>query len=50
MSNETTSYLVTKIDKKAWRKFRGTAILNGFNSAGECIREYIREYSKRNSK
>ena len=46
MSNETTSYLVTNIDKTKWRKFRGRAILNGFNSAGACLREYIEKYSE----
>ena len=46
MSSETTSYLINKLDRKVWRKFRGMAILNGFNSAGACLRKFIENYSE----
>ncbi len=49
MSNETTSYLITKINKNSWRKFRGRAILNGYNNAGECLRDFIKSYSEKKS-
>tara|TARA_R110000824_G_scaffold284376_1_gene472664 strand:+ start:4195 stop:4350 length:156 start_codon:yes stop_codon:yes gene_type:complete len=49
MSNETISYLITKINKDSWRKFRGTAILNGYNSAGECLKDLIKSYSEKKS-
>ena len=49
MSNETTSYLITRINKDSWRKFRGKAILNGHNSAGECLRNFIKSYSEKKS-
>ena len=46
MSSETTSYLITKLDRNSWRKFRGRAILNGHHSAGECLRDFVETYSK----
>ena len=49
MSNETTSYLITRINKSSWRKFRGKAILNGYNNAGECLRDFIKGYSEKKS-
>jgi hypothetical protein len=49
MSNETTSYLITRINKNNWRKFRGKAILNGYNSASECLRDFINDYSEKKS-
>ena len=49
MSNETISYLITKINKDSWRKFRGTAILNGYNNAGECLKDLIKNYSEKKS-
>ena len=49
MSNETTSYIITKINKDSWRKFRGKAILNGYNSASECLRDFINDYSEKKS-
>ena len=49
MSNKTTSYLITRINKDYWTKFRGKAILNGYNSAGECLRNFIKSYSEKKS-
>ena len=46
MSSETTSYLISKLNKNVWRKFRGRAILNGFNSGGACLRDFIETYSR----
>ena len=49
MSNETTSYLITKINKISWRKFRGTALLNGYNNANDCLNDFIKSYSEKKS-
>tara|TARA_R100001594_G_scaffold28205_1_gene53447 strand:- start:106 stop:267 length:162 start_codon:yes stop_codon:yes gene_type:complete len=46
MSDNKTSYVIKDIDKTIWQKFRGTAILNGFNSAGSCLRKLINLYSE----
>jgi len=49
MSNETTSYLITKINKIYWRKFRGNALLNGYNNANDCLKDFIKSYSEKKS-
>ena len=49
MSNETTSYIITKINKDSWRKFRGRTILNGFQSTRECLINFIENYSEKKS-
>ena len=49
MSNETTSYLITKINKISWRKFRGNALLNGYNNANDCLKDFIKSYSEKKS-
>ena len=49
MSNKTTNYLLTNINKDLWRKFKGKALLSGFNNAGECLRSYIESYSEKKS-
>ena len=48
MSKDTTSYVVTDINKKSWRKFRGLSLLKGFNSAGDCIKDMIKSSIKNN--
>ena len=45
--NETTSYLVRNIPKKAWNKFRGYALIRGHNSVGDLLREIISKWSSR---
>jgi hypothetical protein len=46
-NNESkTSYLIKDIDRDIWRRFRGKSILNGHNSAAECLRQLIKKYSK----
>ena len=50
MSNKTTNYLLTNINKDLWRKFKGKALLSGFNTAGECLRSYIESYSEKKIK
>ena len=42
---DTTSYQVKGIDKKTWKKFRGTCLLNGFNNANECLLKFIGRYA-----
>ena len=44
MSKDKTSYLVRDIDSKMWKKFRGLCYLNGYNSAGECLSDFIKKY------
>ena len=47
MSDKTT-YIIKDIDKDVWRKFKGKSILNGYNSAADCLRQLIKRYSKGN--
>ena len=47
MSNETTGYFINKINKDSWRKFRSKAILNGFQSARDCLINFIENYSEK---
>tara|TARA_R100001530_G_scaffold125627_1_gene94213 strand:+ start:33 stop:191 length:159 start_codon:yes stop_codon:yes gene_type:complete len=42
------SYLINNIDRDVWRKFKGKSILNGYNSAADCLRQLIKRYSKGN--
>lgn len=46
MDDTKTSYVIKDIDRNVWQKFRGTAILNGFKSAGACLRKLIDLYSE----
>ena len=39
--NNKTSYLVKDIDKDTWKKFRGTALMKGFDSGADCMRILI---------
>ena len=45
--NETTSYLIRKIPKKVWNKFKGYALIKGHNSVGELLRNIIFDWSNR---
>ena len=40
------SYLLNNIDKEVWRKFKATALLRGFDSAGGCLRAFIEQYTR----
>jgi len=44
-SKNTCQIIVTNVEKDSWRKFRGTALLNGFNSGSDWLRSLIKEYA-----
>lgn len=46
MSSETTVTQVKNIDKMVWRCFRAKSIMNGFDSANECLNELIKLFAK----
>ena len=46
MSNDNTMYQVREIDRTIWRTFRAKCIMNGFNSANECLLKLIAMYAK----
>ena len=46
MSNETTVTQIKNIDKLIWRKFRAKSIMNGFDSANECMNQLIRLFAR----
>ena len=46
MSNETTVTQVKNINSLIWRKFRAKSIMNGFDSANECLNELIKLFAK----
>ncbi len=41
MEKNKTSYLIKDIEKATWKKFRGQALLNGFDNAGHWLRHLI---------
>ena len=45
MSNKTT-YLIKDIERDVWKKFRAKCLVNQYNSAGECLRQLIKKYSR----
>ena len=47
-SNKTTSYLIKKIPKSNWNKFKGYALLSGYNSVGDLLREIIVSWRGKN--
>jgi hypothetical protein len=49
MSDKTT-YLIKDIDREKWKAFRGKCLINGYNSAAECLRNFINEYAEDVSK
>ena len=40
--NNLTSYQL-KVDKKTWKKFKGTAYILGFDSVNDCLKHLIDE-------
>ena len=36
---------VSNVDKESWAKFRGQALLNGWNSGSDWLRHLIKEYA-----
>jgi len=48
MSDKKTlcQIIVTNVDKDSWKKFRGTALLSGFDSGADCVRYLIRGYAE----
>ena len=50
MEKGKVSYVVKDIDKDTWKKFRGMSLLNGFNSAGECVVSLIEKFVDNNDK
>jgi|TARA_R110002020_G_scaffold29657_3_gene93668 hypothetical protein len=45
MSDKKT-LCITNVDKDSWKKFRGTALLSGFDSGADCVRYLIRGYAE----
>ena len=41
MSNETTNYLIKDIPKEQWKKFKGHALISGYNSVGDLLKKVI---------
>ena len=50
MNKDKTSYVVKDIDRDIWQKFRAFSLLNGFNSAGECINSLVEKFVRNNGK
>ena len=50
MDKDKTSYVVKDIDRGIWQKFRAFSLLNGFNSAGECINSLVEKFVRSNGK
>lgn len=50
MDKDKVSYVVKDIDKETWKKFRGISLINGFNSAGECVVSLIKKFVDTNAK
>jgi len=44
--NNKTSYVIKDIERETWMKFRAKCLLNGYDSAGECLIQLIKKYSK----
>ena len=42
--NDTTTYVLKDIDKVTWRKFRAKALLAGYDSVAELLRDLIDIY------
>jgi|TARA_R110002074_G_scaffold120750_2_gene254659 hypothetical protein len=49
MSDKTT-YLIKDIDREKWKTFRGRCLIHGYNSAGECLRDFIYDTVESKSK
>jgi len=43
---DKTTYLLKNIDREIWKKFRAKCLVNQYNSAGECLRQLIKKYSR----
>tara|TARA_R100001530_G_C4209431_1_gene126977 strand:+ start:266 stop:415 length:150 start_codon:yes stop_codon:yes gene_type:complete len=44
--SDKTMYLIKDINRSTWKAFRGKCLMNGYNSAAECLRDFIEKYSK----
>ena len=43
--SDTTTLCITNVNKSVWTKFRGTALINGFSSGSDCLRNLIQRYA-----
>lgn len=42
--SDTTTYIIKGINKETWRKFRASALIDGYGSAAELLRDMIDSY------
>ena len=45
MNEDKTSYIIKDIDRDVWKRFKGRAYLNGFDTVAKCLKEFIKVYS-----
>ena len=45
MNEDKTSYIIKDIDRDVWKRFKGRAYLNGFDTVSKCLKEFIKVYS-----
>tara|TARA_R110002051_G_scaffold145447_2_gene218398 strand:- start:82 stop:234 length:153 start_codon:yes stop_codon:yes gene_type:complete len=42
--SDTTTYILKGINKETWKKFRASALIGGYGSAAELLRDMIDSY------
>ena len=42
--SDTTTYIIKGINRETWKKFRASALIDGYSSAAELLREMIDSY------
>ena len=42
--SDTTTYIIKGINKETWKKFRASALIGGYGSASELLRDMIDSY------
>ena len=42
--SDTTTYIIKGINRETWKKFRASALIDGYASAAELLREMIDAY------
>ena len=47
---DKTMYLIKDIEKETWKAFRGKCLMDGYNSAAECLRSFIKQYAEGKTK
>tara|TARA_R100000808_G_C2060335_1_gene92046 strand:+ start:505 stop:654 length:150 start_codon:yes stop_codon:yes gene_type:complete len=48
--SDKIAYLIKDINRENWKAFRGKCLIEGYNSAAECLRNFIDNYAENKSK